>query len=222
MRIGVIGAGQMAEALGSGWVRAGHDVMIGARVADRADKLAQTIGPGARAGSLREAAEFGEVTLVAVQGDVLDALRQAGAAQGLMSGRPLIDCTNAFAPESFEAAPGSFVLSEEAMAERIARLASGAQVVKAFNVCAAEVWKAGPRSFEGRPLGVPLCGDDPQSLVTVGGLVRDLGFQPLPGGGLGRARYLEAMAVFVIGLWFAGHDSRAMLPPLEAAFARPD
>jgi hypothetical protein len=30
------------------------------------------------------------------------------------------------------------------------------------------------------------------------------------------------MSAFVVGLWFAGADARAALPPLEAAFAVPD
>lgn len=222
MRIGVIGAGAMAEALGSGWTKAGHEVMIGGRSADKAAGLAARIG--ATSGDLREAAGFGEVTLVAVPGGaaVLDALRRAGAAEGGLAGRPLIDCTIAFAPDAFTEPPGSFTLATEAMAEQIARTAVGAHVVKAFNLCAAELWRSGPRTFEGRTHAVPLCGDDPQALATVSALVTDLDLHPVHAGGLARARYLEAMAVFVTGLWFAGHDARAALPPLESAYAVPD
>lgn len=221
MRIGVIGAGAMAEALGGGWAKAGHEVMIGARSREKATDLAARIG--ATSGDLREAAAFGAATLVAVSGHaVLDALRAAGAADGSLAGRPLVDCTIPFAPDAFTAAPGSFTLTTDGLAEQVAAAATGAQVVKAFNLCAAEVWRFGPRAFDGRPHAVPLCGDDPQALDTVAGLVEDLGLRPVRGGGLARARYLEAMAVFVIGLWFAGHDARAALPPLESAFAVPD
>ncbi|WP_119726567.1 NADPH-dependent F420 reductase [Thermomonospora amylolytica] len=221
MRIGVIGAGAMAEALGSGWAKAGHEVMIGGRSADRAAELAARIG--AASGDLRQAAAFGEATLVAVRGDaVLDALRRAGAADGSLAGRPLIDCNVPFVPDAFSNAPDSFTLAVDALAEQIAHVAVGAHVVKAFNLCAAELWRSGPREFEGRAHAVPLCGDDPQALATVAALVEDLGLRPMNSGGLARARYLEAMAVFVIGQWFAGHDARAALPPLESAYAVPD
>ena len=41
MRIGVLGAGAMAEALGGQWVRAGHEVVIGARNRERAEAVAE-------------------------------------------------------------------------------------------------------------------------------------------------------------------------------------
>jgi 8-hydroxy-5-deazaflavin:NADPH oxidoreductase len=218
MRIGIIGAGRMARALGGGWAAAGHEILVGARSPERAGELAAAIGHGARGGTIRNAAEFGDVTLLAVPVPALaDVLRDAG--EDTFAGRILIDCTNAFAPDD---AAGGFVLTEDAVAERIAAAAPGAHVVKAFNLCAAEVWESEHRVFDGRRLIVPLCGDDAGALDRVASLVRDVKLQPAPAGGLHRARYLEAMSVFVVGLWFAGTDSRAMLPPLEAAFAIPD
>jgi predicted dinucleotide-binding enzyme len=195
MRIGIIGAGQMARALGGGWSAAGHEIRYGRR------------------GEIRAAVEFGDVTLLAVP---VPALTEV-LAQTDFAGKTLIDCTNAFEPDD-----GNMVLGEEAVAERVARLAPGARVVKAFNLCAAEVWQAEERVFEGRRLAVPLCGDDSGALAVVEELVRDLEAEPVRAGGLNRARYLEAMSAFVVGLWFAGADARAALPPLEAAFAVPD
>lgn len=221
MRIGIIGAGKMAETLGGRWARAGHDIMIGARSAQRAAAAAAAIGGGARSGGIRAAAEFGTATLLAVPTSALaDVLGVAGAAAGVFDGRTLIDCTNAFAPD--ESATPTMRLSEEAVAERISTIAVGAQVVKAFNLCAAEVWAADHNVFDGVRLIVPLCGDDPAALATVETLTGDLDLTPVRAGGLRAARYLEAMTAFVVGLWFAGHDARAVLPPLAAAFAEPD
>jgi 8-hydroxy-5-deazaflavin:NADPH oxidoreductase len=193
--MGIIGAGQMARALGGGWSAAGHEIRYGRR------------------GEIRAAVEFGDVTLLAVP---VPALAEV-LAQADFTGKTLIDCTNAFEPDD-----GNMVLGEDAVAERVARLAPGARVVKAFNLCAAEVWQAEERVFEGRRLAVPLCGDDADALAQVEELVRDLKAEPVRAGGLNRARYLEAMSAFVVGLWFAGADARAALPPLEAAFAVPD
>lgn len=46
MRIGILGTGTLAEALGAGWARAGHELAVGGRSADRARRLAGTLGPG--------------------------------------------------------------------------------------------------------------------------------------------------------------------------------
>ncbi|WP_174183469.1 NADPH-dependent F420 reductase [Nocardia barduliensis] len=219
MRIGIIGAGAMARALGGGWSAAGHEVLVGARSAGAAGELAAAIG--ARAGTITEAAGFGDVVVLALP---VPALREVLHAVGdLLVGRTIIDCTNAFAPDT--AAPEgvtAFVLAEDAVAERVSAQAPGAHVVKAFNLCAAEVWEAKARVFDGRRLAVPLCGDDETAVRAVAALAEDLGLQPISAGGLHRARYLEAMSVFTVGLWFAGHDARAMFPPLAAAFAVAD
>ncbi|WP_436777116.1 NADPH-dependent F420 reductase [Yinghuangia sp. YIM S09857] len=256
MRVGILGAGQMAGALGAGWAAAGHDVFVGARDVDKAVALSGAVTgkghrelvnlPGrstsgteeglsgaaagrpargtVRGGTLREAAEFGEALLLAVPAAaVADVLAAGGAADKLLVDRVVVDCTNAFAPdEAAKEGPLAFVLSEEALAERVAALAPGAHVVKAFNLCAAEVWQSEDRIFEGRRLAVPLCGDDAAAVQRVAVLVSDLGLAPVHAGGLSRARYLEAMSAFVVSLWFAGEDARAMFPPLEAAFAVPD
>src|SRR2546426_337456 len=99
MRIGIIGAGKMAEALGGRWARAGHEILIGARSQERAAKLAAAIGGTSRSGGIRDAAEFGAATLLAVPTSALaEVLDSAGAAARVFEGRTLIDCTNAFAP----------------------------------------------------------------------------------------------------------------------------
>ncbi|WP_280497388.1 NADPH-dependent F420 reductase [Nocardia asiatica] len=219
MRIGIIGAGAMARALGGGWSAAGHEVLVGARSAGAAGELAAAIG--ARAGTIADAAAFGDVVLLALPVPALPEV--LNAVGNLLACRAIVDCTNAFVPDA--AAPEgvtAFVLAEDAVAERIAAQAPGAHVVKAFNLCAAEVWEAKARVFDGRRLAVPLCGDDSAAVRAVAALAEDLGLQPMPAGGLHRARYLEALSVFTVGLWFAGHDARAMFPPLAAAFAVTD
>ncbi|MGV9301676.1 hypothetical protein ACWDNU_47040, partial [Amycolatopsis sp. NPDC003676] len=65
-------------------------------------------------------------------------------------------------------------------------------------------------------------GGDADAMRTVASLAEDLALQPFPAGGLHRAKYLEATSVFTVGLWFAGANARAMLPPLSAAFAVAD
>ncbi|MFB7454291.1 NADPH-dependent F420 reductase [Streptomyces sp. NPDC056194] len=96
MRVGILGTGAMARALGGGWVRAGHEVLVGGRDEERTAALAASTG--ARPGTLAEAARFGDATLPALPYDaVLPALGSVGPV-GSFDGRILIDCTNAVGP----------------------------------------------------------------------------------------------------------------------------
>ncbi|MET7936247.1 NAD(P)-binding domain-containing protein [Streptomyces sp. NPDC005322] len=212
MRIGVLGTGNMAEALATQWARAGHELLIGGRARPKAESLAERIGHGARAGGLREAAEFGEVVLLAVAYEgVAATLEAAGAAGGTLSGRTLIDCTNAIAPGFTLATDGG-----PGVAEQVAATAVGAHVVKGFAHCADSVWRMTPPVFADGPLAVPLCGDDEGALEAVRTLVRDMGCVPLDAGGLERARHLESTVAFLLGFWVAGVEPRTALPPLAA------
>ncbi|GLZ15127.1 NADP oxidoreductase [Actinomadura sp. NBRC 104425] len=216
MRIGTLGAGNMADALATQWARAGHEVFIGARTPAKAEALAARIGAGARGGTLGEAAEFGEAVLLAVWWEAAPDVAEAVA--DALDGKVLIDCTNPTGPPDFTLRTGG----GPSAAQRIADAArGGARVVKAFNTCHESVWRLTPPVFGGRPLGVPLCGDDADALDAVRGLVRDIGCEPVDGGGLDRAGLLEATTAFAIGVWAAGGDPAAMFPPVETAAQAP-
>lgn len=219
MRIGILGAGRMADALGAQWARAGHELMIGGRDPARAAATAERItavGPEhpVTSGSLAAAARFGAVLLLAVPGQsARPVLESVGARQGALRNKVIIDCTNSIVPDQVMLAE----TGGASVAELIADAATGAHVVKAFNLCHEDVWRMRPPVFHERPLIVPLCGDDAGAVATVGSLVSDLGCSPAPAGGLQRAHLLEATAALLIGLWFGGIDAQAIAPPLPFA-----
>lgn len=97
-----------------------------------------------------------------------------------------------------------------------------AHVVKAFNLCHEDVWRLTPPVFDGHPVGVPLSGDDAESLAVVGQLVRDVGCEPFAAGELSQgAGLLEATAVLLIRLWVGeGVDAQSIAPPRESAGRR--
>lgn len=213
MRIGLIGAGMMAEALAGRWVAAGHEVLVGARDPHRGQELADRIG--ARAGTLRDAAQFGEVLLIAVKKDGVDeALAAIGGPDGELAGKTLIDCGNAldrtagFARQTWDG---------RSLSEQIATLAPGAHVVKAFNLAHAEVWRrAGELRYGARPLAVPIAGAE-EGKPAARQLVEDLGATVLDCGDLSQTHHLEAAAILVIRLLFAGAD-----PTFTIAFGAAD
>ncbi|SPF05690.1 NADPH-dependent F420 reductase [Streptomyces sp. MA5143a] len=211
MRIGVLGTGNMADALAAHWVRAGHEVTIGGRNAQKAERLAARLGGSAQPAGLRAAAEFAQVVLAALPfGAGASVARELRAA---LRGKVLIDCSN-------PVGPGFRLLTRNGLsaAQQLAAAAPGTQVVKAFNLCHENVWRMSPPVFDGRPLAVPVCGDDETALALVHQLVRDVGCEPVVGGGLERAGLLEATAAFFIGLWVGeGVDAQAIAPPLAYA-----
>jgi predicted dinucleotide-binding enzyme len=198
MKIAVLGSGRMAEGVVARWLAAGHDVMIAGRTQAKAESLAGRLG--ARSGTLREAAEFGEVVFLAVlHGGVASTLRDAGAAEGVLAGKILIDCTNPFELERFIVVTASGMSVAEEIAE-----ATGASVVKAFNQVHFHVWTE-PARYNDRPLVVPVAGE-PHAKEIVGQLIRDAGGDLLDAGGLEQAHNLEAMAAVMIRLLFGGAD----------------
>ncbi|MGC5288627.1 NADPH-dependent F420 reductase [Micromonospora sp. DT231] len=197
MKIGVLGAGVMADALGTRWAAAGHELMIAGRTAVKADALARKWG--ARAGSFEEVAEFGDIALIAVLYQGMPAtLAEIG--DGLR-GKPIVDCNNPVEIEHFTLVtePGL------SMAQQI-ESATGGHVVKAFNLCEAHVWQMEPPVFDNRRLVVPYCGEHSAALDMTRQLITDLGGEPLLIGDLRHAHHLEAMAAIVISLLFGGRD----------------
>ncbi|TQM29366.1 hypothetical protein FB390_0963 [Nocardia bhagyanarayanae] len=209
MRIGILGTGAMAAALGGRWARAGHAITVAGRSWDKAQALAARLGGGTRATTVREAVAEVDAVLLAVAWDgVSDMLRSAEAHTGTLAGTTLIDPTNAVdhGVGQLTTPPGG------SAAQRIAELAPEAHVVKAFHLFPAEQWS----DSAALPVTVAICGDHPEALRVTEILVRDAGAQAAVIGGLDRARQLEEAAGFVIGLAFKGFDPRAAVPHVPA------
>jgi predicted dinucleotide-binding enzyme len=197
MRIGIVGTGGMAVALGTAWAGAGHAVRIGGRSYGNAVAAAARIGGGAEAVRLEEVAGGQDAVLLAVawQG-VPEALRAAGAERGAFEGVPLIDLTNAV-----EHGVGVLLPEEgRSAAQYVAQWAPGARVVKGFHLFPSAQWAperpaAGSGSGGGPgggPGGVP------------GGVAPDV---PLPGGAAPDAPPAPARTVSVV---LAGDDPAAL------------
>jgi 8-hydroxy-5-deazaflavin:NADPH oxidoreductase len=66
LSISTIGAGREGGALGALFVKAGHHVMFSSRHPDTLKGLVDELGPLARAGTVAQAVEFGDVVMVVV------------------------------------------------------------------------------------------------------------------------------------------------------------
>ncbi|MFD8751781.1 NADPH-dependent F420 reductase [Kitasatospora sp. NPDC059577] len=209
MRIGILGTGAMAAALGGAWVRSGHEVLVGGRDPEAAKRLAVAIGASGGDG-LSGAASFGEAVLVAVPAGA--AVPVVAPLAGDLAGRTLLDCTVPMAP----GAAGPVLTTEgtaDSVAARLAVAAPTARVAKVFGICHESIWTLPRPAFEGgAPLGVPYCVDDPAAGTLVADLVASMACVPVHCGGLDRAGLLEATAVFAIGVWWSGGEARHVFP----------
>ncbi len=190
--IGTVGSGHMAGPLGRLWAARGHRVLFGSRDPDKARALAAQVGFGAEGGSQADAVAFGQVVLLATPWADTEAI-----VRGLppLAGKVVIDVTNPFHPER-----GLLVGPETAGAERIAALAPGAHVVKAFNHIHFTVLET--PVIGGQVASAFYCGDDAGAKATVRTLIEAIGFAPVDVGPLHYALYLEAMAVLWISMAF--------------------
>lgn len=209
MKVGFIGYGSMAEALGSRWAGQ-HELFVGGRDAAKAGVLANKFGHGTKSGSEAQAAAFGDVVVLATRHEaVFDAMRAAGG-PGAFAGKVLLDINNPV-PNVMQ---GDFLVKTydgKSLAEAIAANAPAAKVVKAFNMCQAKVWQMDPPVFDGRRLVTLFCGDDVAAKQMVAALIRDIGCDPVDIGELRYARLLEPAAAIVIKLLFAGRDPHTVL-----------
>lgn len=203
LRIGILGTGNIALAVGTPWAARGHRIIFGGRSLEKARALAAAVGHGATSASLAGAVRGVDVVLLAIPwAGVSEVLANVAAATGALSGVTVIDPTN-----PIEHGGGRHLLETGSAAGQIAARAAGARVVKAFNVYPATQWgDADPRVV------VTLAGDDPTSIATAMQLVRDVGATPHVLGGLDRARQVEELASVAISLQFAGVDPRAAVP----------
>jgi 8-hydroxy-5-deazaflavin:NADPH oxidoreductase len=192
MKVGILGSGDVAKALAAGFLRHGHNVVMGTRdPAKLADWLAQQRGAGA--GSSSEAAKFGEVVVLAVKGTAAgEVLRDAGAAN--LAGKPIIDATNPIA----DAPPTNGVLKyftnlDESLMERLQSEFAEARFVKAFN-SVGNPFMVNPQFKEGRPT-MFICGNDEAAKQIVRSILDQFGWETADMGKAEAARAIEPLCM---------------------------
>jgi 8-hydroxy-5-deazaflavin:NADPH oxidoreductase len=175
MKIGILGSGHIGGALGRYWARAGHVVFFSSRHPKDLQKLAREAGSGAQAGTLEEAARFGDVLLLAIPWRNRESLPRAE----LFMGKVVIDAMNPYT------AFGSVMdLGGSSSSEEVAKLLPGARLVKAFNTMAFRDLEAGAfRTGKDRWV-IYVAGDDADAKRVVSGLIEEIGFVPVDTGSL--------------------------------------
>lgn len=195
MKIGFIGCGTMGGTLAKRFAEAGHSVKVSARKKEDAEACAKQCGKNASAGSVKEAAAFGDIVILAVPySEISSALKNAGD----LKGKILLDVTNALKPNSLELAVGY----STSAAEEISKIAPEAKVVKAFNTTFAKT-VANPKFTDGKG-AVFVASDHADAKKKVMDLANQIGFEAYDAGPLKNARLLEPLGVLAMELGFPG------------------
>ena len=185
MTVAILGAGRMGAGLARRLAAAGETVALSSRDPAKAAETAKALGGRVKLASSADAVAEADIVILAVgYPDVAKALKSAGD----LTGKILIDMTNAVGPNLSMALPNTTSAAEE-----IQKLAPGATVVKAFNtVFAALLDGERPQTF--------VAADDEEARKRVAALAARMGFEPIDVGPLQNARQLEALGSLIIRL----------------------
>jgi len=192
MKVGILGSGDVAKALAIGFLKHGHDVLMGTRSpAKLADWAKQN--PKGRIGSFAEAANFADLAVLAVKGTVAaDALRTAGPAN--LAGKSVIDATNPIS----DLPPVNGVLRfftnlDESLMERLQHEFENLHFVKAFN-SVGSASMVNPQFKGGKP-SMFICGNDDMAKTVVTGVLDQFGWETVDMGKAEAARAIEPLCM---------------------------
>jgi len=192
MKIGIIGSGAVAQALGLGFVGRGHEAKLGSRSPEKLEGWLSEAGRGASAGTMEEAATFGELLVLACKGTETESAIEAAGPEHLR-GKVLIDVTNPLVP-SDEGLPRLAYGPADSGGEVVQRALPDTRVVKTLNIVN-NSQMVDPEA-EGGPPTMLVAGDDAEAKRQVAGILDDFGWEDVVDiGGIEASRELESLCV---------------------------
>ena len=200
--IGIIGAGLIGSQLARLFTSTGHDVVIAnSRGPETLADLIAELGDHARAATVQEVAEAGEIVVVTIPLKSIDTVPVAP-----LAGKVVIDTDNYYPERDGHIAE----LDDESTttAEMLQRHLPESKVVKAFNhIYAADLTTDGtPAGTEGRRALV-IAGDDAEAKAAVTGILDSFGYDAVDAGPLAEG-------------WRIQRDTPGYGPKLDAAGLR--
>jgi predicted dinucleotide-binding enzyme len=192
-KIGILGSGEVGQALARGFIGAGYEVMVGSRDGSKAANLDVVLNMDVAAGTFRGVAEWGELIILAVKGSAVEGV--ASVQRDLLAGKTVIDISNPIADSEPEnGVLRYFTNLEESLAELVQAAAPEAKVVKAWN-SVGHMHMIHP-DFGTVPT-MPICGDDENARKEVAALLVEFGWEVEDMGSLTSARAIEPLAMLL-------------------------
>ena len=191
-KIGIIGSGVVAQALGSGFVSHGYEVMLGTRDAKKLAEWQKQQGNSAKVGDFAQTSEFGDLVVLAVKGTAAKSALEMSGAENI-SGKTIIDATNPIADAPPEDGVLKFFTGQnDSLMEQLQMAFPQANFVKAFNsVTSAKMVNP---SYELKP-SMFICGDDENAKNEVSSIVEQFGWEVEDMGTAKAARAIEPICM---------------------------
>ena len=191
-KIGILGSGAVAKALGAGFLKHGYSVMLGTT---NPAKLAEwnTANPTAQLGSFEETAKFGDIIVLAVKGHAATVvLNTAGIAN--LAGKTVIDTCN---PIDETRPPVNGVLNyftsiDKSLIEVLQDAAPEANFVKAFS-CIGSHLMVNPPFAEKATMFI--CGNSDSAKKEVSEILDLFGFEVDDSGKVEAGRAIEPLCM---------------------------
>jgi len=179
---GVIGAGNIGQAVTKHLLKAGFPIVISnSHGPESLEGLVKSLGAGAKAGSVEEATRADIVLLALPWSQVLSI-----KAVTYWANKIVVDATNHFVTPDFQVADLKGKSSSQVVAEHL----SGARIVKAFNTISAKTLSEDPKQAGGKRV-LFISGDDISSKSEVSEVIKAIGFAPIDLGDLANGSKLQ-------------------------------
>ena len=192
-KIGIIGSGIVGQVLANGFIKHGFAVKIGTNDESKHASLIEQTAGKAFIGTFNETAGFGEIIVLAVKGNIAESAILKSGINNLY-GKTVIDATNPIA----DAAPVNGVLQyftsyQESLMEKLQKLASEANFVKAFN-SVGNAFMINP-DFGGIKPSMFICGNDENARKEVAEILDLFGWEAEDMGKAEAARAIEPLCM---------------------------
>jgi len=190
--VAILGTGDMGDSFGPRLAALGYRIVYGSRnpASDKIKALLELTGHDATATTQKEAAQQGDIVLLALPWPAMETVTQN---LGDLSGKVLIDMSW---PPSKIADDGYYEYTmDKSAAEMIQGWNPGAMVAKAFLTLGSNVIDD-PTTASG-PVSVPIASSSRIAKEKTARIVAELGLDPVDVGPLRYARHIEAMALIL-------------------------
>jgi 8-hydroxy-5-deazaflavin:NADPH oxidoreductase len=192
-KVGIIGSGDVGQALANGFIKHGGKVVIGSRDPSKLNDWKSKAGDNGSVGSLAEAASFGEIIVLATKGTAAKtALELAGRKN--LAGKTVIDATNPIADLPPENGVIRFFTDlRSSLLEQLQDDFPEINFVKAFNSVGYSLM-VNP-DFKGVKPSMFICGNNAGAKKEVAEIVTLFGFEVEDMGSAEAARAIEPLCI---------------------------
>ena len=192
-KIGILGSGIVARVLGDGFLKSGHEIMLGSRNTAKLAEWKEKAGDRARLGSFADAAAFGDILVLAAKGSAAaEVITIAGA--GNLAGKTVIDTTNPIkdAPPTDGVLP-YFTDINYSLMEQFQDKFPEANFVKAFN-SVGNTYMVNPL-FKDGTASMFICGNSEDAKNEVKEILKQFGWDIWDMGRAPAARAIEPLCM---------------------------